>query len=97
MKAVSLEKLLPADVPPGERILWHGRPRWTSLARRAYRADFVAAYFVALIALERLVGGGPGMARAALAGVKTLGIGAAALAIIAGARLSRRRARRSMS
>ena len=48
MKAVSLEKLLPADVPPGERILWHGRPRWMSLARRAYRADFVAAYFVAL-------------------------------------------------
>ena len=49
MKAVNLEKLLPGDIPEGERILWHGRPSWMSLARRAYRADFVAAYFVALM------------------------------------------------
>ena len=48
MKAVSLEKLLPADIPAGEQILWHGRPGWLSLARRAYRGDFVTAYFVAL-------------------------------------------------
>ena len=45
MKAVNLEKLLPADIPAGERILWHGRPEWMSLARRAFRADFVAGYF----------------------------------------------------
>ena len=30
------------------KILWHGRPRWLSLARRAYRADFVVVYFAAL-------------------------------------------------
>ena len=48
MKAVNLEKLLPHDIPAGERILWHGRPRWLSLARRAYRADFVVVYFAAL-------------------------------------------------
>ena len=48
MKAVNLEKLLPEDIPQGERILWHGRPRWTNLFRRAYRADFVAGYFAVL-------------------------------------------------
>jgi len=26
MKVINFEKLLPADIPPGERILWHGRP-----------------------------------------------------------------------
>ena len=48
MKAVNLEKLLPHDIPAGEKILWHGRPRWISLTRRAYRADFVIVYFAAL-------------------------------------------------
>ena len=84
MKAVSLEKLLPADVPEGEKILWHGRPEWVSLARRAYRADFVAAYFVVLtvwsVWSEARLGGGA----AAVAGLRMLGIGAAALAIIVG-------------
>jgi hypothetical protein len=45
VKAVNLELLLPADIPAGEHILWHGRPEWFSLTRRAFRADFVAAYF----------------------------------------------------
>jgi hypothetical protein len=83
VKAVSLEKLLPADIPPGERILWHGRPRWLSLARRAYRADFIAAYFVALTVWSVWASADAGWAAAAIAGVKTLGLGAAALAIIA--------------
>ena len=48
MKLVDLDKLLPADIPEGERVLWHGRPEWVSLARSAYRADYVAAYFAAL-------------------------------------------------
>ncbi len=43
MRAVNLEKLLPADIPPGERVLWFGRPEPTSLWRRAYRADWVGA------------------------------------------------------
>ncbi len=84
MKAVSLEKLLPADVPEGEQILWHGRPQWVSLARRAYRADFIAAYFVALTVWSVWSAAELGWSAAALAGVKTLGLGAAALAIIAG-------------
>ncbi len=84
MKAVSLEKLLPADVPDGEQVLWHGKPRWISLARRAYRADFVAAYFVALTVWSVWSSAELGWSAAALVGVKTLGFGAAALAIIAG-------------
>lgn len=84
MRAVSLEKLLPADVPPGERILWHGRPRWLPLARRAYRADFVAAYFVALTVWSVWATADAGWAAAALAAARTLGLGAAALALIAG-------------
>jgi len=83
VRAVSLEKLLPADIPAGERILWHGRPRWISLARRAYRADFVAAYFVALTVWSVWAKVDAGWSASALAGVETLGLGVAALAIIA--------------
>ena len=84
MKAVSLEKLLPADIPPGEHILWHGRPRWVSLTRRAFRADYIAAYFVALTVWSVWAAADAGWSAAALAGVKTLALGAAALAIVAG-------------
>jgi hypothetical protein len=45
MKLIDLNKLLPADLPAGERVLWHGRPEWTSLARHAFRGDLIAAYF----------------------------------------------------
>jgi len=83
MKAVSLEKLLPADVPPGERILWHGRPQVIALVRRAYRADFIAAYFVALTAWSVIYASDSGWAAAALAGAKIAGLGAAALGLIA--------------
>ena len=92
MKAVNLEKLLPSDIPPGERILWHGRPRWISLARRAYRADFVTAYFVALMVWNASSEASAGWLAAALAAAKTAGLGAAALAILAGLALLSARA-----
>jgi Bacterial PH domain len=83
MRAVNLEKLLPGDTPQGETILWHGRPQWVSLARRAYRADFVAAYFVALTGWNCCsVGLNSGWMTAVLVGAKTLGIGAAAIALL---------------
>jgi hypothetical protein len=41
---------LPGDLPPGETILWQGEPDWTLMARRVFRVDWVAAYFVALMA-----------------------------------------------
>lgn len=43
---------LPQALPPGERILWQGAPRWTSLARHAFRLGWVALYF-ALLGLWR--------------------------------------------
>lgn len=83
MKAINLEKLLPEDIPQGERVLWHGRPHWFSLFRRAYRADYVAAYF-ALMALWNTASAlEAGSGEAALAAAKTLGSGAAALALLA--------------
>ncbi len=83
MKAVNLEKLLPEDIPAGEQILWHGRPRWLGLARRAFRGDYVAAYFVALTVWNvSSVGLASGFGAAAFIAAKTFGIGAAALALI---------------
>jgi len=82
MRAVNLEKLLPADIPPGERVLWFGRPEPTSLWRRAYRADWVAAWF-GVMTLWNLVSGAAdaGFVVGFVSAVRTLGLGAAALAI----------------
>lgn len=83
MKAVNLEKLLPEDIPQGERILWHGRPNWIALYRRAYRADFVAGYFALLAAWNAADAAGAGAGVAILAASRTLAIGFAALALLA--------------
>jgi hypothetical protein len=40
---------LPERLPPGERLLWQGSPRWTSLAVQAFQTRKVAVYFVLLI------------------------------------------------
>lgn len=40
---------LPHELPPGERILWQGRPRWTGLARHVFQVGWVAAYFGVLV------------------------------------------------
>lgn len=39
---------LPAPLPPGERILWQGRPQWRGLALRAMHLRGLALYFAAL-------------------------------------------------
>jgi len=41
---------LPAELPPGESLLWQGRPSWRALARRAMRVVPVGVYFIALAA-----------------------------------------------
>jgi len=41
---------LPEPLPPGETILWQGGPRFAVLARRAFHATPVAAYFGVLLA-----------------------------------------------
>ena len=83
MRAINFAKLLPADIPPGERILWHGRPGWVSLARHAFRVDFVAAYFAlmtlwnaGMAALETSWG------EAAVSAIKTAGSGLAAVLLL---------------
>jgi hypothetical protein len=83
MKAVNLEKLLPADIPQGERVLWFGRPDPTSLWRRAYRADWIGAWFVVMSAwnfTSATLSDGP--FTGAVWALRTLGFGAAALAIL---------------
>jgi len=81
MKTVDLAKLLPSDVPAGEQVLWHGRPEVVGLMRRAFRADFVLAYFAALTIWN--AASAADFAAAALIAGKTLLIGAAALALLA--------------
>ena len=52
---------LPEQLPDGERILWQGAPRWTSLARRGFHVQALAIYFGALLvwrALSSLWDGG---------------------------------------
>jgi hypothetical protein len=83
MKLVDLDKLLPADIPEGERVLWHGRPEWVSLARHAWRVDFVAAYFGALVIWNAAMEGAEaGSAPALVAVAKTLALAAAGLGLL---------------
>ncbi len=80
MRTVNFEKLLPADLPPGERILWHGRPDWLSMTRRAFRADLVAIYFAVMTVWNCVTardGAWP------MAAAQTLAAGFAALALLA--------------
>ncbi|MCW2273068.1 PH domain-containing protein [Rhodoblastus acidophilus] len=82
MKLVNLEKLLPSDIPPGERVLWFGRPETKSLWRRAYRADWVVIWFALATAWTTFSALGEGTYAAVAAALGTLGLGAAALAIL---------------
>ena len=84
MKTVNLEKLLPSDIPPGERVLWHGRPEWVSLARQAFRADLVAAYFAVMTIYNYAsVGFEAGVRDGAISAGKTLLAASAAIALLA--------------
>ena len=77
---------LPENLPEGERILWQGRPEWTSLARRAFHVGGVAAYFVALAGvLAGLEVSSGGTAREAMQAAAGVVPGAVfALALLAG-------------
>ena len=83
MKAVNLELLLPADIPAGEHILWHGRPEWFSLTRRAFRADFVAAYFGLMTAINfGMAAVAGGLEDAVVSAAKTVAAGCLALGLL---------------
>jgi hypothetical protein len=74
MKIVNLELQLPADLPPGEEILWYGRPQTLALLRRAYRADFVAIYFAGLAIWAAVEGSTTGVLGAFAAAGVSLGL-----------------------
>lgn len=46
---------LPEPLPPGEHILWQGRPDWKRLARDAFHVRQVAAYFALMLALQAVL------------------------------------------
>ena len=50
MTRAELDLALPGAIPADERVIWHGRPDWVGLARRAFRIEWVTLYF-ALLAL----------------------------------------------
>lgn len=60
---------LPGRLPPGERILWQGRPDARTLARHVLHARAIAIYFVALIGVAIIAGTPFGIAATALSGV----------------------------
>ncbi|MDP4301369.1 photosynthetic complex putative assembly protein PuhB [Leptothrix discophora] len=41
---------LPEALPPGETVLWQGRPQALAMARQALRLDIIAVYFAGLMA-----------------------------------------------
>ena len=49
---------LPGLLPPGERILWQGKPVRAALARDAFHVRLIAGYFALLLAVALVSGGG---------------------------------------
>jgi hypothetical protein len=71
------------DLPPGERVLWQGAPRWQTIAVRAYHCRKVAIYFALILALQLVVRSADGLSASevmsalaplTLAAVATLGL-----------------------
>ncbi|MEM8573841.1 MAG: photosynthetic complex putative assembly protein PuhB [Pseudomonadota bacterium] len=44
---IDLPRGLPAQLPPGEHVVWQGAPRRTDLAHQLFHVRFIAAYFAA--------------------------------------------------
>lgn len=74
---------LPAPLPPGEHILWQGKPTVSGIALRVMHVRLVAAWFVGLALFAALPPAlaGEGLAAAVAAG-PTLGAGAGAVALL---------------
>ena len=60
---------LPGRLPPGERILWQGKPDWRALARRAFHTRGVAVYFAALATVAAASGSSVGLTMTVVLGV----------------------------
>ena len=86
-QAVPAEELdtgnLPAPLPPGERILWQGRPCWKTMARRAFHLRPLALYFGVLLAWYAATAlGRDSLADAALATLRIAALAIVPLALI---------------
>lgn len=46
---------LPEPLPPGERIVWQGRPSWRALATHAFKLPWLALYFAVWVAAKTAV------------------------------------------
>ncbi len=45
---------LPSALPPGERVIWQGRPSWRHLAVHAFHVRKITVYFALMLALQAL-------------------------------------------
>jgi hypothetical protein len=45
---------LPSALPPGERVVWQGRPSWRHLAVHAFHVRKITVYFALMLALQAL-------------------------------------------
>ncbi len=74
---------LPSRLPPGERILWQGRPDWRVLARRALHVRGLAFYLGLMLCWFAVADFRPSNAGRTLAGVLCLAVmGVAALGLL---------------
>ena len=77
---------LPEALPPGEKLLWQGRPDWKTLALGAYRLREISAYF-ALLAVWRAGSAfyaGGGAREAAIGVLWLLPLAVLAMALLSG-------------
>ena len=75
---------LPHALPPGEQILWQGRPQWRGLARHVFKVPWLAAYFAVFIAARGAFAlhDGQGVASALLTSVVVLPLAMACLGVL---------------
>lgn len=65
---------LPGLLPPGERILWRGKPEWRALARDAFHTRLVSGYFAVLVVVAAITGSLTGTVMTAIAGIAGVGV-----------------------
>jgi Bacterial PH domain len=74
---------LPERLPPGEEMLWQGRPDPRALAREAYGIRWIAGYFALIVLWRASVGyGAAGMAGAFAYGLPYVGLAALGCGVI---------------
>jgi hypothetical protein len=76
---------LPHHLPPGERILWQGRPEWKALARNTFKVGWLAAYFAVFVTARAVAAYEEGRGVHGLLQVLTaLALAGACLAVLSG-------------